>query len=200
VDREEWNRRYTGTELLWTATPNRHLVGEVRGLAVGRALDLACGEGRNAVWLAEEGWEVTAVDFSDVAVEKARELADARGVEVAWVVADVREYEPAPGAFDLVVVLFLHLPEDERRAVYAHATAALAPEGRLVVIGHDILNLTEGVGGPRTPDVLYSPEDIVAELPAELEPETVERVERPVEVDGRERTAIDALVRARRPA
>jgi SAM-dependent methyltransferase len=198
VDREQWNRRYAGTELLWPATPNRHLVGEVRGLAVGRALDLACGEGRNAVWLAEEGWEVTGVDFSDVALEKARELAEARGVEVAWVEADVREYEPQPGAYDLVAVLFLHLREDERRAVYAHAAAALAPEGRLVVIGHDVLNLSEGVGGPRDPEVLYSPEDVLAELPAALEPEIVERVERSVEVDGRGRTAIDALVRARR--
>ena len=87
--RDDWNARYAQKELLWTAAPNRRFAEEVAGLAPGRALDLACGEGRNAVWLAERGWEVTGVDFSDVALAKAAELATSRGVEVDWVVADV---------------------------------------------------------------------------------------------------------------
>jgi 2-polyprenyl-3-methyl-5-hydroxy-6-metoxy-1,4-benzoquinol methylase len=67
--REDWNARYAASELLWTAEPNRLFAAEIAGLEPGRALDLACGEGRNAVWLAEQGWRVTAVDFSDVALE-----------------------------------------------------------------------------------------------------------------------------------
>ena len=111
--REDWNARYAQKELVWTAEPNRLFAAEVGGLAPGRALDLACGEGRNAVWLAERGWQVTGVDFSDVALAKAAELAASRGVEVEWVVADVLDYEPEPRAFDLVAVLYLQLPREE---------------------------------------------------------------------------------------
>src|SRR5690348_14293140 len=104
MDRAEWDRRYAGTELVWTAEPNRFVVQEVAGLPPGRALDLAAGEGRNAVWLAERGWAVTAVDFSAVGLDKARRLAAERGVEAGWVVADVLEYVPEPGAYDLVLI------------------------------------------------------------------------------------------------
>ena len=111
--REDWNARYARKELLWTAQPNRLFATEVERLGPGRALDVACGEGRNAVWLAERGWHVTGVDFSDVALAKAAELAASRGVEVDWLLADVLDHEPAPGAFDLVAVLYLQLPHDE---------------------------------------------------------------------------------------
>ena len=111
--REDWNARYAQKELLWTAEPNRRFATEVAGVEPGRALDVACGEGRNAVWLAEHGWRVTGVDFSDVALAKGAELAARRGVEVEFVLADVCEYEPEPGAFDLVGVLYLQLPADE---------------------------------------------------------------------------------------
>jgi SAM-dependent methyltransferase len=87
MDSIEWDRRYGGRELLWTGEPNRFLVAETAALRPGSALDLACGEGRNAVWLAEQGWRVTGVDFSEVALEKARGLADARGVDAGWVAA-----------------------------------------------------------------------------------------------------------------
>lgn len=89
MDREDWNRRYAGRELVWTSTPNRFLVAETAGLAPGRLLDLACGEGRNAVWFAERGWRATGVDFSEVALEKARALAAERGVEAEWRQADL---------------------------------------------------------------------------------------------------------------
>ena len=79
--REDWNTRYAQKELVWTAEPNRAFAAEVSGLAPGRALDVACGEGRNAVWLAERGWQVTGVDFSEVALEKAATLAASRGVQ-----------------------------------------------------------------------------------------------------------------------
>src|ERR1019366_4861127 len=92
-------RRYEGRELVWTAEPNRFLVAETETLAPGRAIDLACGEGRNAVWLAEHGWQAVGADFSEVGLQRARELADARGVSVEWVTTDLLEYRPEPQAF-----------------------------------------------------------------------------------------------------
>jgi SAM-dependent methyltransferase len=140
---------------------------------------------------------VTAADFSDVALENARRLAGARGVEVEWVQTDLREWQPARRGFDLVVVLYLQLPRHERRAVLGHAADALAPGGTLLVVGHDLQNLNGGHGGPKDPRVLFTAQDVVAELPG-LEVEKAERVLRPVVTDDGEAQAIDALVRARR--
>jgi len=197
--REDWNARYAGSELLWTAQPNRLLASEVAGLEPGRALDLACGEGRNAVWLAEQGWRTTGVDFSDVALAKAERLAASRGVEVEWIVADVLEHEPDPGAFDLVAVLYLQLPHGELAQALHVASSALAPGGTLLVLGHDTTNLTDGYGGPRDAAVLFTPEDVVAEL-GDLAIERAEKVRRTVALDDGEATAVDAFVRARRPS
>ena len=161
--REDWDARYAQKELLWTAQPNRLFAAEVAGIEPGRALDVACGEGRNAVWLAEQGWRVTGVDFSEVALGKAAELARARGVEVEWVAADVLAHEPPPGAFDLVAVLYLQLPHDELARALRRAARAVAPGGALIVLGHDTRNLTDGYGGPRDASVLFTPADVVAE-------------------------------------
>jgi SAM-dependent methyltransferase len=197
VQREDWNRRYSQPDLLWSATPNRFLVSEVAGLAPGRALDLACGEGRNALWLAELGWSATGVDYSEVAIAKARVRAEREGVSVHFVCADLVDYMPEPRAYDLVLVLYLHISSVERRPVLERAAAAVAPGGLFVFVGHDLTNLTDGVGGPSDPDLLCTPDDIAAELPG-LVIEKAERVLR--DVDGEDRPAIDALVRARRPA
>jgi hypothetical protein len=116
-----------------------------------------------------------------------------------WVVADLSEYEPAREAFELVLIAYLHLGAALRVRVLAGAAAALAPGGTLLLIGHDLTNLTEGVGGPQDPDVLYTPEAITAELP-ELRILRAERVRRTVERDGGQATAVDTLVRAVRPA
>ncbi len=195
----DWDRRYAGSELLWTAEPNRFLVAEAAGLPPGRALDLACGEGRNAVWLAERGWQVTGVDFSAAGLAKAEELARARGVDVELVRADLAGWEPERAAFDLVVVLYLQLPAAERRPVLRRAAAAVAPGGLLLVVAHDRSNLEHGWGGPQNPSVLYSPADVAADVePEGLEIERAAVVERPVVTDDGERTALDLLVRARR--
>jgi SAM-dependent methyltransferase len=196
--RDDWNARYAGSELLWTAEPNRRFVSEVEALDPGRALELACGEGRNTVWLAERGWRVTGVDFSEVALAKAVQLAASRDVEVEWVLADVLEYAPARGAFDLVAVLYLHLPHGQLARVLRSVRDALAPEGTLVVLGHDTTNLTDGHGGPRDASVLFTPEDVVQQLEG-LVVECAETVRRTVSLEDGEATAIDALVRARRP-
>jgi SAM-dependent methyltransferase len=196
VRREDWDRRYAGVENLWSAKPNRFLVAEVEGLAPGRALDLACGEGQNAIWLAEAGWRVVGVDYSSVAIAKARARAARDGVDATFAEADLVEYELDPSAYDLVLMLYLHLPAEEHRLVLARAARSLAPRGTLVLLGHDLLNATEGVGGPSDASLLYTP-DIAGELP-DLEIEKAERVFR--DVAGADRPAIDCLVRARRPA
>ena len=195
--REEWDRKYAASDLLWSAEPNRVLVAEVADLRPGRALDLACGEGRNTVWLASLGWDVVGVDFSAVAIGKARARAERDGVAADFVCADLLEYEPSPGAYELVLLLYFHLPAEARRHVLAKATCALAPGGTFLLIGHDLTNLTDGVGGPSDPDVLVTPDEIVSEL-AELEIEKAERILR--DVEGEDRPAIDALIRARKPA
>ena len=194
--REDWDRKYGDTERLWSDEPYRHFLAEIEGLSPGRALDLACGEGRHAIALAELGWRVTAVDFSEVAIARARKRAATAGLEVDFECIDLLGFGPDPGASQLVLVIFLQLPADERRLVLSRAATALAPGGTLLLVGHDLLNRTEGVGGPSDPAVLYTPDDIVSELPG-LEIEKAERVLR--DVADAERPAIDALVRARRP-
>ncbi|HEU4972830.1 MAG TPA: class I SAM-dependent methyltransferase [Gaiellaceae bacterium] len=193
--REDWDARYAGVENLWAAKPNRFLVAEVADLEPGRALDLACGEGQNAIWLATLGWQVTGVDYSEVAIAKARGRAERDEVDAEFVCADLVTYEPGSSVFDLVVVLYLHIPSRERHVVLDRATAALAPGGTFLLVGHDTLNMTEGVGGPSDPDIHFTPDEIAAELP-DLEIVKAERVLR--DVRGQERDAIDALVRARR--
>jgi len=197
MDRAEWDRRYAGSELLWSAKPNRFLVAEVSELAPGRALDLACGEGRNAVWLAERGWQVTGVDFSEVAIEKARRLASARKVEVEWLVADLLQFQLPSEAFELVLLFYLQLPAGERQRIVRASARAVAPGGTFLLVAHDSRNLGEGYGGPKEPAVLYTAEDVVTDLNG-LEVERAELVERPVEAPEGERVALDALVRARR--
>ena len=196
--RESWNRRYAESDRIPASAPSRFLVAEVEGLAPGRALDLACGSGRNAVWLAEQGWRVTAVDFSEVGLHVARTLAAARGASVDWLEADVTEWVPPARAYDLVCVLYMQLPAAERRLVLGRAAEAVAPGGTMLVLGHDLLNLTEGWGGPKYPEVLFTPDDVAREIDG-LRLERATRVKRPVEDGGVVHEAIDALVRARRP-
>jgi SAM-dependent methyltransferase len=201
MDSEAWNRRYAGRELVWTARPNRFLVSETAGLTPSRALDVACGEGRNAVWLAEQGWRATGVDFSDVALGKARNLAEARGVEVDWLRADVAAHRPGERAFDLVIVFYLQLAEAARKDALRAAADAVAEDGTFLLVAHDSSNLEHGHGGPRHPAVLYTADDVVADIDGSgLVVDRAGVVERPVQTSEGERIALDALVRAHRPA
>jgi SAM-dependent methyltransferase len=200
MDSASWDRRYEGSELVWTAEPNRFLVAETETLAPGRVIDLACGEGRNAVWLAERGWQSVGVDFSAVGLQKARELASGRGVNVECVAADLLDYRPDPQAFDLVLVFYLQLAGTERRPILQAAAEAVAPSGTLLVVAHDSSNLQHGYGGPQDPARLYTAGDVVTDIEGRgLHIERAEPVERPVQTPDGERIALDALLRARRP-
>jgi SAM-dependent methyltransferase len=200
MDAEAWNARYSGTELVWGAEPNRFVAAELANLPPGRALDVACGEGRNAIWLAGRGWQVTAVDFSSAGLGRAMRLAERAGVggQISFQLADVVTGPLPAGPFDAVIVAYLQLEVPQRRAVLRKSAGVLVPGGTLLVVGHDTSNLTEGTGGPQDARVLFTPEDVTADLAGlpGLAVEKAERVRRPVPGGGRD--AIDALVRIRR--
>ncbi len=202
MDAGAWDDRYAGEGLVWHAEPNRFVAEALADRAPGTALDVACGEGRNAAWLAERGWAATGVDFSPVGLAKAARLATERGVAVQLIEADVTSWTPPAVGFDVVVVAYLQLPPAQRGEALRRAMAAVAPSGELLVVAHDARNLTEGVGGPQDPAVLYGPDDVLADLDAcdaaDLRVVQAEVVERPVVTDGGPRVALDCLVRVRR--
>jgi SAM-dependent methyltransferase len=210
MDARAWDERYAGTELVWSSTPNQFVAAEVTGLPPGRALDLAAGEGRNSLWLAEQGWEVTAVDFSLVGLDKGRQLQAAhpngRDLKVDWVHADVLEYEAGPAGFDLTLLAYLQLPEAQRRTAVRTGFSALSAGGTLLVIAHDSSNLAEGTGGPQDPTVLYTAEEVLGDLDGErFDVVRAERVARTVPAGDEhrgepDRTAYDCLVRLVRTA
>jgi SAM-dependent methyltransferase len=199
VDSQQWDERYSGDELVWTSTPNQFLVAEAVGLPAGRAVDLACGEGRNSIWLAEQGWDVIGVDFSPVGLAKAKRFADLWGVQVTWVESAVEDWTPPPDGFDLVAMLYLQLPQPARSAALEPAASAVAPGGTLLVIAHDVDNLTRGHGGPPNPDVLYRVSEVTeAAVHAGLTVERAEQAIRVVDTDDGPRDAVDTVVRAKR--
>jgi SAM-dependent methyltransferase len=195
MDRADWNRRYASQELFWSGEPNLFLVQEVADLPPGRAIDLAAGEGRNAIWLTERGWRTTAVDFAESGLEKGRRIATERGLEVNWVPADLLEFDPGEGCFDLVLLFYLQVPWNEMRTVLGRAARSVAPGGTFLLVGHDRSNLQHGHGGPRSEKVLYTPEAVAAELGDLQIVEATTRL-RPVELEDRSVNAIDCFVRA----
>lgn len=210
MDARAWDQRYAESDLVWSATPNQFVAAELADLRPGRALDMAAGEGRNTLWLAERGWDVTAVDFSLTGLDKGRTLQsrhkDVRHTHIEWVHADALEYEPAAGTFDLALIAYLQLPEHERHAVVRRTFGSLAVGGTFFVVAHDSTNLTEGAGGPQDPAVLYTAEDVVADLDEMsfdvVRAERVARVVTPADDHRGEaaHTAYDVLVRLVRTA
>jgi SAM-dependent methyltransferase len=203
MDAGDWDRRYAETDLVWSGAPNRFVEAELADLPPGRAVDLAAGEGRNALWLATRGWSVTAVDFAAAGLEKGRALQRRHEGElrIDWVHADVLRYDPADGPYDLALLAYLQLPDEERRTAVRRAFGMLRDGGTLFVVAHDSTNLTEGTGGPQDAGVLYTAEDVLADLDGErfevLCAARVAREVRPPDDASAEpvRTAYDALVR-----
>ncbi|MFQ5522678.1 MAG: class I SAM-dependent methyltransferase [Acidimicrobiia bacterium] len=193
MDARTWDEKYRAAQRLWSKGPNLFVADRLRPVRPGRGLDLASGEGRNAIWLADQGWEMTAVDFSEVAVERGREQSDA----AEWVRADVLGWEPPSGTrYDLVLIAYLQIPEDPLEKVVRRAVTWLAGDGEIFLIGHDRSNLEHGHGGPQVPEVLWDVDTIVSWLEG-LEITEAGVVRRPVETDGGVVYALDTLVRAR---
>ncbi|MFC9762749.1 class I SAM-dependent methyltransferase [Rhodococcus jostii] len=199
MDAAAWDERYSQSDLVWGAPPNAVVVERVTSLPRGRALDLACGEGRNAHWLATRGWEVTGLDYSAVAVDKARRVAAEAPRSVRerldYRVADVTDSDLG-GEYDLVLMIYLHLAPEERLQVVNRAISALKPDGILMILGHDTVNLSQGVGGPQDLEILYTPDDLVNSFDGKLSVDVAERRFRETDAG----TAIDALVVAHLPS
>jgi SAM-dependent methyltransferase len=192
MDAAEWDRRYAEARQ-WSVEPNRTAAGLTSPLPPGRALDVAAGEGRMALWLAGGGWEVEAIDFSAVGLRRGQENAPP-GAHVTWRVEDVLTADLGSAEFDLVLVLYLHLPRARLVDVLARSAAAVRPGGHLLVLGHDTENLTRGIGGPQDPDVLYDPELLGAAVPG-WRTARLERIDRVTDSG----TAVDTLLFAQRP-
>ena len=193
---EDWDARYAAAPV-WSQGPNAVVADLLAPLPPGRAVDLGAGEGRHALWLAERGWQVTAVDFSAAGLARGRWLAEERGLQVTWEVADVTAWEPAEPV-DLVLVAYLQLSEQVLDGILRRAATWLVPGGHLLVIGHDRANLERGHGGPQDPEVLHTAQ-MLAAAAERLEVLDLEQVERPVTTEEGPRTAVDTLLMARRP-
>ncbi|MGW5435407.1 class I SAM-dependent methyltransferase [Nocardia asteroides] len=198
---EFWEGFYAERDQIWTGNANKTLVREVTGMSPGTALDLGCGEGGDAIWLAAQGWRVTAVDVSATAMERgARHAADA-GVQITWERHDLQESFPA-GTFDLVSAQFLHSPverTDERATILRKAAAAVAPGGVLVIGSHAhwptwVTTPPEHVAFPTIEDMLGQ-----LALGPEWQVETAELVTSPsTSPEGVEGERADSVLRLRR--
>jgi SAM-dependent methyltransferase len=187
----EWDERYAEKQQ-WSSEPNRLIADLLADLPPGDAVDLAAGEGRHALWLASRGWRATAVDFSGVGLDRGR--AQPGSDAVTWVVADVRTWTAPDASLDLVLVAYLHLPQEETLPLFTRAVEWLLPGGRLLVLGHVVENLTAGVGGPPDPEILHSVERLAPVAPL-LEVDRLEQVRRETPAG----TALDTLLWGRRP-
>jgi SAM-dependent methyltransferase len=182
-DESYWEKRYRDATAVWSGQPNQQLVAEAAGLRTGTALDAGSGEGGDALWLAGQGWRVTAVDFAATALERGAQAAAAAGLadRIEWVRADLRTWTPPAAGYDLVSAQFFHLPPPERDAVFATLAGAVAPGGTLLLVGHDVSDLAAGVHRPHHPELFFAAADVATTLdPAAWEVVSTDARPRPV--------------------
>lgn len=197
-----WDERYSASSALWSADPNPQLVTEAGDLAPGAALDVGCGEGADAIWLAERGWRVTAVDISSVALQRgaahAKQGEDVVARRITWLQADLVDWVPPVAHFDLVSVQFMHLPKDPRELLFGRLAASVAPGGSLLVVGHHPLDLQTTARRPPRPEMFFTAADVAASLdPVMWDTAVSEARARPtIDPDGHTITIHDAVLRA----
>jgi SAM-dependent methyltransferase len=206
VTREFWDDRYASADQVWSGNPNQRLVEHVADHAPGSALEVGCGEGADAIWLARRGWHVTAVDVSSVALERAARYAAEAGPEVAerivWQRADILAWQPEPRQYDLVTAHFIHVPADEREPLHRRLAEGVRPGGTLLIVGHHPSDLETSAGRWRLEGFMFTQEQIAAVLaPEEWD---IVICAAPVrewhDPDGQPITIRDAVLRARRRA
>lgn len=204
MDAAGWDERYRSSSALWSGEPNSRLVEEASGLPPGRALDAGCGEGADAIWLAQRGWCVTAVDFSRVALERAQAAAAHAAGDLAqridWLHADLTVWLPPQGQYDLVSAHFIGLEKERRAALFARLAGAVAPGGALLLVGHHPSDLTTTVRRPPRPEVFFTANQAAQALDPQ-EWEIVVCADKPrnaTDPAGRMVTIHDAVVHARR--
>jgi SAM-dependent methyltransferase len=164
---EYWDERYGADDRVWSGNPNPQLVDRVAGLRPGRALEVGAGEGADAIWLAERGWQVTALDVSQVALDKAARHAADRGVgdAIEWRQVDLSAWTGEPSAHDLVSAQFMYLDQPALTRLYRQLGEAVAPGGTLLLVGHHPIDHRHG--SHDFPDVRWTPEDAAGWLDAD---------------------------------
>lgn len=175
-DETYWNDRYGNSGKIWSGNPNPQLVAEVAPLDSGRpgapkrALDVGCGEGADSVWLAKQGWQVTGVDISSVALQRAAEHCT--GLEsagaIAWEHHDLLDWIPPLASFELVSAQFMHLPRADREQLFARLASAVAPGGTLLIVGHSPADREAGSHRALSTDKFFTADEIAAALDAAL--------------------------------
>ena len=201
MDHHGWNERYAANPQTFPLHPNHLVAEEVGGLTPGVALDLATGEGRHAVWLADLGWRVLAADFSVAGLSKAQARARSAGLPISWALADVRLLRFPPDRFDLVLAAFFAARPSERPSLYAAVADSLRPGGMFLIVGYDEINLTRGSGGPQDPELLLRPGPLASELATlGLEVRRAEAVSAThLRSDGVHADVVNAVITAVRP-
>ena len=161
MSKDFWNSRYSEQEFAYGTQPNAFLKEQLEKIESGTALFLGEGEGRNAVYAAKLSWQVDAVDFSSSAKIKALKLAEENMVTINYEVSDLNDYTFKENYYDLVVMIFVHLPLDLRRKVFNKSIQSLKQNGKIIIeaFGKDQINNSSG--GPRSLDLLYSEKDIL---------------------------------------
>ena len=193
-----WNERYEKKGSVWGASPNQFVEDRLGGLAPCRVLDLGSGQGRNAIWLAQQGHTVTAVDVSDIATAQAAEIAASAGVEADFIAADLASWEPPAGEYDLVLLAYMQAPEGMRKSLHAKAAKALRGGGHVFVIAHHSDNLEHGIGGPPMSEVLFDEAMLLADFPG-FDVAEIGRVVRHVVKGDVKGDAIDVLFHGVKP-
>ena len=202
-DQKFWDERYSSESRVWSGNPNVQLVNDTANLTPGAALDAGAGEGADALWLAKQGWTVTAVDISPVALDRGAAQAAEAGAEIAdriqWVPADLTTWAPPRATYDLVSAQFLQLPTEERIPLFARLAASVAPGGHLLIVGHHPSDMQTTVSRPSMPDLYFTAEEVAETLdPTEWDTVAETRPRTATDETGRSVTIHDAALRARR--
>lgn len=187
-----WDERYSESEFAYGTEPNEFLVEAIQHIPKGRVLCLCEGEGRNAVYLAEQGYTVTAVDASAVGMAKAQKLAAERGVVIETIVSDLGDYSIEADSFNAVVSIFCHVPKDLREKVHQQVIHGLKQNGVLVLEAYFPKQLEFGTGGPPTAELMMDLQSLKIEL-AGLELVHAEEKVRDV-IEGKYHTGQGAVV------
>jgi SAM-dependent methyltransferase len=199
-----WDERYRSSGRVWSGQPNAHLVAETQALVPGRALEVGAGEGADAVWLAGQGWNVTAVDISSVALDRGRAEAQASGADVAdrisWTRLDVLA-DPLPvGPFDLVSLHFMHFGVADRVPLFDRCKAAVAAGGTLLIVAHHPSDLDTTVRRPPMADAFYTAQEIAETLDDTWTVVAADaRPRQQTDPDGNDVTVHDTVLVAQRP-